>query len=270
MDWPSITRRLFLLLTGGLFAKFGLGHAAIEADDHALSAGEILERMATTYATCKTYQDSGWVTTIFIRGDGQRTDKKPFSTAFVRPTRFRFEFKSSFDGHTWHRYLVCADGADARTWWDIQPGVTQQPSLALGLAGATGVSGGSAHTVPALLMPDTIGGKRLTDLTQLKRLGDAKIGEVDCFRIQGTLVIEVDPAERERHRQEMMKVTGKDRGSPARGPETLWIDRSTFLLRRIDEQTQFDDFRTESITTYEPLVDVEIADSQLRFDPPDN
>jgi hypothetical protein len=269
MDWPSITRRLFLFLTGGLFVKFGLGHATIEADDQALTAGEILERMATTYAKCKTYQDSGCVTTIFIQGDGQRTDKKPFSTTYVRPARFRFEFKSSFDGDTWHRYIVWADGGDARTWWDIRPGVSQQPSLSLGLAGATGVSGGSAHTVPALLMPDSIGGRRLTDLTQLKRLEDAKFDGVDCFRIQGRLLIEVGPAERERRRQEVMKVTGRDLGTPVRGPATLWIDRSTFLLRRIDEQTQFDDFRTESTTTYEPLLDVAIADSQLRFDPPD-
>jgi hypothetical protein len=269
MDWSSITRRCFLFLTGGLFAKLGLSQAAIEADGQVLSAGEILERMATTYANCNTYQDSGCVTTTFIRSDGQRTDKRPFSTAFVRPAQFRFEFKSTHDGHKWYRYIVWADGPDVRTWWTIRPEVGQKPSLSLGLAGATGVSGGSAHTVPALLMPDSIGGSRLTKLTRLTRLEDARFGGVDCVRVQGTLLIEIDPAEEERRRKEVMKVTGKNRNKPARGPETLWIDRSTFLLRRIDMQTQFDDFRTESTTTYEPLVDDAIADSQLRFDPPE-
>jgi outer membrane lipoprotein-sorting protein len=270
MDWSSITRRLFLFLTGGLFAKIGLGDAAIQTDNPVLSAGAILERMETTYATCETYQDSGFVTTVFIRDDGQRRNKIPFSTAFVRPTRFRFEFKNSHDGQNWRRYIVWADGADLRTWWDIRPGVVQPPSLSLGLAGATGVSGGSAHTVPALLMPDSIGGRRLTDLTQLRRLEDAKLDGVDCFRIQGSMRIEIDPAELERRRQLTLRVTGRDLPNAISGPEMLWIDKSTFLLRRIDKQTQFDDFRTESTTIYEPLINSAIADSQLKFDPPEN
>src|SRR5262245_40637691 len=98
MSLPSITRRVFLFLTGGFFAKFALGHTRIEADDQGLSAEEILERMATTYAKCKTYQDSGCVTTTFFYADRQHTHKKPFSTAFVRPGQFRFEFKSTHDG----------------------------------------------------------------------------------------------------------------------------------------------------------------------------
>jgi outer membrane lipoprotein-sorting protein len=266
----SITRRLFLFLTGGALAKFGLAQTAVsEAEEKDLSAAEILERMAKIYAKCKTYQDTGCVTIVFTSADGQHTDKRPFSTAFVRPDRFRFEFKSSFDGSKWHRYIVWAEGKDVRTWWDIRPGVEKQSSLSLGLAGPTGVSGGSAHTIPSHLMPDSIGGKRFTDLTELKLLEDAKLGGVDCFRIKGKLVINLDPTELERVRKKVRKVTGKDPTPSKRGPETLWIDKSTFLLRRIDEETQFDNFRTESTTTYEPLIDERIADKQLKFDPPD-
>jgi hypothetical protein len=270
MNWPSMTRRFFLFLTGGLFAKFSLGRAsAIKADDQCLSADEILERMAKVYANCESYQDSGCVTTVFVHADGQRTDQRPFSTAFVRSGRFRFEFQSYFHGHRWDRYIVWANGADVRRWWDIQPGVSQEQSLSLALAAATGVSGSSAHTVPALLMPDSIGGRRLTDLTQLELLGEAMLGEVECLRIQGKLLMNIDPAERERRRQQIMKVTGKDMGTPERGPETLWIDKATFLLRRIDVQTQFESFRTDSVTIYEPLLDVAIAENQLRFGPPE-
>jgi hypothetical protein len=267
MDWHSISRRLFLFLTGGLFAKYGAGHAAPNSEDLFFSASEILERMAAVYAKCESYQDSGCVTTIFIQDDGQRTNKRPFSTTFVRPARFRFEFKDSFDGHNWHRYVVWANGADVRTWWDIRPGVVQPPSLSLGLAGATGVSGGSAHTVPALLIPDSISGRRPTDLTQLRRLENAKLDGVDCLRIQGSIRIEIDPAELERRRQLTLRVTRKDLPNSISGPETLWIAKSTFLLIRIDKQTQFDNFRTESTTNYKPLIDSAIADSQLEFDP---
>jgi outer membrane lipoprotein-sorting protein len=270
MDWPRITRRLFLFLTGTLFAKFGLGRAGTEPDNQALSASEILQRMAETYAKCKSYQDSGCVTINFIQDDGQHTDSTPFSTSFVRTGRFRFEFKSSFDGQTWHRYLVWADGTEIRTWWDIRPGVNQEPSLALALARATGVSGGSAITVTSLLLPDSLGGSCLTGLTQLRRLEDAAFEGVDCFRVQGVMLIEIDPAERERLRQKVLKLTGRIMETSEHGPKTLWIEKSTFLLHRIDETTQFEIFRTESRTTYVPSLNVAIADSQLSFDPPPN
>ena len=131
------------------------------------------------------------------------------------------------------------------------------------------MSGGSAHTVPALLMPDSISGRRLTDLTQLLRLEDAKLDGVDCFRIQGSMHIEIDSAELERRRQLTLRMTGRDLPNSISGPETLWIDKSTFSLRRLDKQTQFDDFRTESTTIYQPLIDLAIADSQLKFNPPE-
>jgi hypothetical protein len=95
----------------------------------------------------------------------------------------------------------------------------------------------------------------------------------------------IDPAEWERHCQKAIEETGKRLDeflpswpkfrvprpiveTPERGPETLWIDKATFLLRRIDVQTQFGSFRTDCTTIYEPLLDVAIAENQLQFDPP--
>jgi hypothetical protein len=49
---------------------------------------------------------------------------------------------------------------------------------------------------------------------------------------------------------------------------TLWIDKKTFLVRRIDTQTKFGYFRTEKTTTYDPVIDGEITDKMLEFDPP--
>lgn len=51
-------------------------------------------------------------------------------------------------------------------------------------------------------------------------------------------------------------------------PITLWIDKKSYLVRRIDEQATFDTFRTQMTTTYEPVIDGEIADKLLEFDPP--
>src|SRR5436309_3249582 len=106
MYWPSkLTRRLFLFLTGGLLAKVGLaGTGPVEAEEEPLSAAEILQRMAQTYAACNSYQDSGSVVTVFRSRGGERTTTRPITTAFVRPDRFRFEFQDSLDGQTWRRY----------------------------------------------------------------------------------------------------------------------------------------------------------------------
>ncbi len=97
-------------------------------------------------------------------------------------------------------------GDDVRRWWYVSPGVEKRESLSLALAGATGVSGGSAHTVPILLPPNEISGRSLSELTELKPLVVAKLGQVDCFRIEGKFGDQ---------------------------PLTLWIDRQTFLVRRI-------------------------------------
>jgi len=77
----------------------------------------------------------------------------------------------------------------------------------------------------------------------VKRVEDAKLDKVDCFRIEGN-------------------------GHRADSSMTLWIDQKTFLVRRIDEQNKFDDFHTVDTTTYDPVTDEEIPDKKLEFDPP--
>ena len=144
--------------------------------------------------------------------------------------------------------IASSEGKDVQTWWDVAPGIEKPQSLGFALAGATGVSGGSAHTVPALLIPDEVGGRRLTDITEAKRIEDAKLNKVDCFRIQGQFV-----------------------GSPMTllvDNMTLWVDKKTFLVRRIDSQIKFDNFSTQETTTYKPVIDGEVTDKMLEFDPP--
>jgi outer membrane lipoprotein-sorting protein len=215
--------------------------SADEPKPHALKAQDVLDRMAKTHAACKSYHDSGIVKTVFVQADGNRTVEKPFTTAFVRPDRFRFEYKEKDGNGPERRYIVWRKGKEVQTWWDGKPGIEKPESFELALAGAAGVSGMSAHTVPALLLPKEVGGRRLTDMTEVKRIDDAKLDKVDCFRIEG-------------------KFGGY--------PTTLWIDHKKFLVRRIDAQMKFDNFRTETTTTYDPAIDEEIPDKKLEFDPP--
>jgi outer membrane lipoprotein-sorting protein len=215
-----------------------------------LKAQDVLDRMAKAYASCKSYRDSGVVKTVFFGATGNFTAEKPFATAFVRPDRFRFEYKEKQGLGLENRYIVWRRGKEVQTWWDIKPGVEKLDSLELALSGATGVSGGSARTVPALLLPKEVHGQRLTEITEVKRVEDAKLDKFDCFRLEGKFILQLE-------------------AKFINSPTTIWIDKKTFLVRRIDAQMKFDDFRTEETTSYEPAVDEEIPDKMLAFDPPE-
>jgi outer membrane lipoprotein-sorting protein len=212
-----------------------------EPKQDTLTAQELLEHMAKTYADCKTYRDSGIVRTLFVQADRDHTIEKPFSTAFVRPDRFRFEYKEKKKNDQSNRYIIWRKGEDVQSWWDIAPNLRRPLSLGRALNYASGVSGGSSRTVPALLIMDEVGRLQPIDFTNAKRIKDAMLDKVACFRIQGQSV-----------------------GSPM----TIWIDKKRFLIRRIDSQRKFDDFRTEQTTTYEPVINGEISAEMLKFDPP--
>jgi outer membrane lipoprotein-sorting protein len=234
-------RTLTLLLLGALALCAAARAHGAEPPRETLTAKQILARMGTTYARCRTYRDAGVATTVFTEITGRRTEKKPFTTAFVRPDRFRFEYREQKSDGRVCRYLVWRSGKDVRSWWDVRPGVTKLDSLGMALSAATGVSGGSAHTIPALLLADEVGGCYLTEITEAKRIEDAALGTVTCVRLQG---------------------------SNADRPVTLWLDAATFLIRRIELRREFDTFFVEETTTYEPVINGEISQAMLAFDPP--
>lgn len=217
------------------------GAAADKESTGGLTAQQILDKMAATYATCKSYRDSGVVTNDFgpRAGSGasypRHVNVKPFRTAFVRPDRFRFEF----DNPTPEKpYIVWSKGNDVRTWWHVRPRVEKPASLENGIAGATGVSGGSAHTVSTLLLPDRIGGRELTARTDLKRLADEALEQTPCLKLEGQF---------------------------AKTPTTLWLDKTTYLIVRMVQDTGL----TLSTTVYKPQVDIEIPTIELDFNAPE-
>jgi outer membrane lipoprotein-sorting protein len=224
----GVTCRI-LALTLACSVVAGIAAEKESTDD--LTAHEILERMATTYATCKSYHDSGVVTNFF---NADHTDVKPFRTAFVRPDQFRFEYDDPTPDKA---YIVWANAREVRKWWYVEPGVQKPPSLARGIAGATGVSGGSAHTIPTLLLSDEIEGRKLTEMTDLTRLPDEVMDGSPCFRLQGKFANE---------------------------PTTLWLEKTTYLIRRIAEETDL----ARETTVYSPEVNKEIAAEELKFSPP--
>lgn len=211
-----------------------------ELKPQAKTASDVLRRTAKAYDRCKSYRDTGVVKTVFVEATGNRTIEKPFRTAFVRPDRFRFESTDDQSGQV-NRYIVWREGKRIETWWDVKPGVEKWESMGLPLSGAAGAAGLSAQTVPALLFPEGGFNSRLTGITDAKRVEDGDLGATGCFRIEGQYG-----------------------GSPL----TLWIDKGTFLLRRIDSPMTLPNFRIEDTTTYEPIINEEVPEKALQFDHP--
>ena len=155
---------------------------------------------------------------------------------FVRPDRFRFEIKDED-----HRLLISANGRNIQTWWDVEPGVQTPESLEFALATATGFIGGDAGRIAAMLMPQALELSGGLDLIDPKRIDDGKLQNVECFRLEYN------------YRDEQF---------------TLWIDKLSYLVRRIDERIKVDDLRIERTTTFDPTIDGKITDEMLEFDPP--
>jgi outer membrane lipoprotein-sorting protein len=215
---------------------------ADEPETETLSAQDVIDRMAKAYANCKSYRDSGVVRIVFIEETGNRTQASRFATAFVRPDRYRFEYETTLiDGRN-YRCIVWRHGDEIQRWSSIDLHLEEPKTLDRAIAGVAGVSDGSAHTIPILLLPKVVTGRPLTDIIEPKRVGDAKLGKVDCFRIQGNFV--------------------------ENSPMTIWIDKKTFLVRRVDSLSKFEKFRTEETTNYDAVFDEEIPDKKLKFDPP--
>ena len=218
-------------------------NAADKESPDGLTAQQIFDKMVTTYVTCKSYRDSGAVTNdTGPQTTGERFPRHvgviTFRTAFVRPDQFRFEYD---DPTPEKPYIIWAKAGEVRTWWYIRPGVETPPSLADAVAGATGVSGASSHTIPTLLLPDLpdrIKRRKLTSMTDLTRLPDEALDNAPCFKLEG-------------------KVSNQ--------PTTLWLEKATYLITRIDRKMTAARVNT---TVYQPEVNKEIPAKELEFNAP--
>ena len=194
---------------------------------------EILDAAAKVYASASSYADRGRHTTVLRVGSQKQERVITFATAFVRAGDFRFEF---FDaGDPAKAYATWRDGSGVRSrWYVTHDKEAQVPSLGEALAAATGVSGGTAHMIPRLLMPDVEG-------WSLMELG----------------ALALDPAPALVDARSCWKISGLD-GDGDR--MTVWIDRETHLVRRIASSHHFaaDDrrpaFDADDTTTYEPTL----------------
>lgn len=169
---------------------------------------EIREAIRRTYAQCSSYEDEGEVTSTFHGPIGRFVRRRPFSTLFVRPYHFRFEFRERRGEEDWNQYVIWTRGGPVNWWWSVSPKGDPPESLRTAIAAAAGVSGGSSHTVPHLLLPE-ISGRRWLDLADLKYEGIETWQGTPCHRFT--------------------------RPAAIKGLMTYRIDAGSFLLRCVQE-----------------------------------
>ena len=253
----------FTTLTAALALAAALAIAPAAAQDTPVAGGagdlspvKILLTMKKVYGRCASYRDTGEVTTASKVEGGSFGSRQPFATAFVRSGGFLFRYTDTGLGERQNTYTVWLGDGGVLAWWDASPGLRRSPSLEEALDAASGVSSGASVRVPGLLMPEKVRGGAF--LIAPERLADADDRGTACVRLRG------------RSRETPYTLTtGTGTVTVEDEHVTLWIDASSFLLRRVEQQQVLSTYRTTITTTYDPRMDVEVPPADLTFTPPE-
>jgi len=210
-----------------------------------LDGPAVVARMAVVYAESRTYQDEGvlWNEFSGTRGHASMTT---FETSFERGGGFRFEYRHDKPKPLMRyfekgdRTVIWGTVRRARRW--ASSGGSGETTLNMQLGGDVGVSGGTSKTIPRMLLPDVIEGRRLNQLVGPHVEAIESVEGRNCYRIvaghQGFQV-------------------------------TMWIDAETFLLRRRQNTIELGEGTTcVSTTAYAPRVNIEIDPAVFAFEPP--
>ena len=223
-------RAIALMVAAWIMAAPTAKHAATQKP----SAHQILAKMVQTYAACKSYKDTGTVSTTTA---GYSSEVK-FSTAFERPGRFRFEYTSDMAGMGGNHMVIWTEEDTVRTWWTIDHQVKTEESLDMAIAGATGVSSCSAHTIPRLLMPTEITGWALSDGENPKLIGRERIGNVQCDKIACI--------------------------GPNKSSHIIWIGQADHLVYRIRTSMSAQSYHFVTTTDYKPQLNAKLTEADFR------
>lgn len=207
-----------------------------------MTADSLIAKVESVYANAETYSDDGVVETQFFSRNGRESRKsvKEFSTLFVRNRIFRFSYIStdimfSYYGFQWDS----TNQVVSRTFGKTNTYQEDSPNLLI--AGATGVSSGSSHTVSKLLLPETVGGRKLfVNPESYVLAGIDEIEGIPCYRLEL-------PGEKSFRK-------------------AVWIETESLLIRQIQSSNNR---RSKSITTttYQSAINFEANSTDLVYNP---
>lgn len=159
-----------------------------------MTPSETLDRLQATYATFKSYKDTGvtWKAT-HRDSDAGSTSEQRFSSLFVRPDSFRFEIFESRDlrGSTGsnvttdhsRRHVISATGSRVRRHSCSEAFAEHPTSLSSALSSLVAVSSGASRLVFALLAPDLVDSTHLGEIRSIEFAPDGIVGDERCEQV---------------------------------------------------------------------------------------
>ena len=214
-------------------------------DEQSFDARDILQKTARAYRASKSYSDTGTVRTVYLSSSRQWTEEIRFKTAYVAPFDFRFESNSRSVAGTEVAFIAWRDENEVKAWYNLDPDIDDDiTSLQGALDAGAGISRDASGMIPGLLIPGTKLGGDIVRLTDAVRLDDAQVDGLDCFQVQGY----------------RWPNTGQ--------PTTVWIDKDSFLIRRVYEEQEIQGVRSKTTWFYEPAINTPVTAEAVQFSKP--
>jgi hypothetical protein len=181
-------------------------------------AASVLAEVSHRYSSLAAYSDTGTVVSAVA--------SVAFETAFKRGTYFHFAYSDVLPGRP-RQVMARVTWDDGRLDFWTLVNAPAPATLRLAIAALTGISSGSAHTIPALLAPEEVGGWIPTELTDPELAAGELIDGISCLHVRG------------RHPWFPGKFF------------SLYVDPSTWLVRRSTAHSG------KQVATYMPVMGLE-------------
>jgi len=212
--------------------------AALESTAQQPNPNEILTKVASVYATSRSYYDEGFVTGALY---GFRNGY--FRTTFVRPSHFAFELWSNRDDKDRKTgWVVWKSGDSIKSWLpaNFRAAVSTRKDMPLDTAldRLTPASAGTSLYIAPLLLPSLF---RTTDLlasmSDVRLAGEEMIDGREAFQIEAKLWGE----------QEVK----------------LWIDKAQYLILRVSRTVIIGGNQVVSTVNFKPTFNADIPREKL-------
>src|SRR5688572_3938558 len=215
-----------------LFICIALVSSVVSA--RAQTATEILAKVSSVYAGCRTYSDEGLTSTT----EDPKGRRSFFRTSFVRPGAFRMQLWVNSDKPGGVKpWVVWTNGDLVQIPGIPTPTGVQHLRIDSALTRLAQFSDGSSYVVPPLLFPDAFRTLPLFSVIDDARVaGEENIDGRQTFRIEGTRA-----------------------GLPIK----LWIDKSQYLILKTYRKVRFGDSEYESTVQYKPKLNAEVPPEDL-------
>lgn len=197
----------------------------------------LVRKVLETYAGLTSYKDTGTLEKSY--DDGNLSTQATFTTAFRAPDKLRFSYVGGGNTFNPSGYELSMQGETVHSMADFDDAPEVGNDVYLAISGLYGVSSTTSGNIPELLL-------QLQEESVLFHLAHLTVIE-EASLDDGTVCMQLQ-------------------GSDFNGEETtLWIGKSDQLIRRIESRTDSENW---SIITYQPEVNIEIADEVFEFSPP--